>query len=407
MAFDRPLNAAELERRTRARRPARAARAAAVRARGVGVPPADAHGRPAGVDPAARDGDPGRAGARADRRARGAARCSTSAPGSGAIALAIADEHAGALVTGDRQLGRRARARRRERVPHRPRGASSPAHDLFDGLPAGPWDLVVSNPPYVDAADLATLQPEVRDWEPHAALSADGAVEAVARGSVQRARARRRTRARGGGGPGRARPPSSSRSSGSTTSAVTPDLNGIDRVVEGRRRDATSTTSSGRSATGSWRCCRPTRCTASSAPPRTGSPLPTCTGSRGGQRSSRRRWSSARVDVLPDHLPELDGRVLAIVAALLPGPYTLVVPNPAHRFAWLTEGRPGSIGLRVPVLAGVAAVDRRAPRGRRRDEREPARRARIHGRSPRCRRDPGRRRRCGRRRRAAGRRRPP
>jgi L-threonylcarbamoyladenylate synthase len=61
------------------------------------------------------------------------------------------------------------------------------------------------------------------------------------------------------------------------------------------------------------------------------------------------------VDVLPDHLPELDGRVLAIVEELLPGPYTLVVPNPAHRFAWLTEGRPGSIGLRVPRLTGVAA----------------------------------------------------
>jgi L-threonylcarbamoyladenylate synthase len=63
----------------------------------------------------------------------------------------------------------------------------------------------------------------------------------------------------------------------------------------------------------------------------------------------------ASVDVLPRYLPELDGRVLAVVTALLPGPYTLVVPNPANRFAWLTEGHPGSIGLRVPTLAGVAA----------------------------------------------------
>ncbi len=62
------------------------------------------------------------------------------------------------------------------------------------------------------------------------------------------------------------------------------------------------------------------------------------------------------VDVVPDHLPELDARVLAIVAELLPGPYTLVVPNPGHRFAWLTEGRPGSIGVRVPVLCGTAAA---------------------------------------------------
>ena len=36
----------------------------------------------------------------------------------------------------------------------------------------------------MDSADIATLQPEVRDWEPHAALSAEGAIEAVARGAV-------------------------------------------------------------------------------------------------------------------------------------------------------------------------------------------------------------------------------
>lgn len=35
----------------------------------------------------------------------------------------------------------------------------------------GRFDLVVSNPPYVPAADLAGLAPEVREWEPHLALS--------------------------------------------------------------------------------------------------------------------------------------------------------------------------------------------------------------------------------------------
>jgi release factor glutamine methyltransferase len=35
---------------------------------------------------------------------------------------------------------------------------------------AGPFDLVVSNPPYVREADAASLQPEVRDHEPAAAL---------------------------------------------------------------------------------------------------------------------------------------------------------------------------------------------------------------------------------------------
>ena len=154
--------------------------------------------------------------------------------GSGAIALAIADEHAWSARHGDRQLGRRPRARRRERLPHGPRSAAR-RHDLFEGLPDGPWDLVVSNPPYVDAADLATLQPEVRDWEPHAALSAEGAVEAVARGSVSvLAPGRRdsrsrwgRDRRRDGGAARRARL--------RRRCAITPDLAGIDRVVEGRR----------------------------------------------------------------------------------------------------------------------------------------------------------------------------
>lgn len=64
----------------------------------------------------------------------------------------------------------------------------------------------------------------------------------------------------------------------------------------------------------------------------------------------------AAVEQLPRVLPELDARVLAIARALLPGPYTLVVPNPAGRFAWLAEGRPGTLGVRVPALSGVAAA---------------------------------------------------
>lgn len=35
----------------------------------------------------------------------------------------------------------------------------------------GRFDFVLSNPPYIDAAELATLEPEVRDHEPRAALT--------------------------------------------------------------------------------------------------------------------------------------------------------------------------------------------------------------------------------------------
>ena len=46
-------------------------------------------------------------------------------------------------------------------------------------------------------------------------------------------------------------------------------------------------------------------------------------------------------------LPELDER---IVRVLLPGPYTLVLPNPARRYRWLTGVRIDAIGVRVPEL---------------------------------------------------------
>ena len=41
--------------------------------------------------------------------------------------------------------------------------------DLLDAA-CGPFEFVVSNPPYVAPADKDSLQREVRDWEPHVAL---------------------------------------------------------------------------------------------------------------------------------------------------------------------------------------------------------------------------------------------
>lgn len=53
-------------------------------------------------------------------------------------------------------------------------------------------------------------------------------------------------------------------------------------------------------------------------------------------------------------VPELHGRAVLIARAVLPGPFTLVLPNPARRFPWLSAGRPDTIGVRVPLLAGDA-----------------------------------------------------
>ena len=35
---------------------------------------------------------------------------------------------------------------------------------------SGPFDLIVSNPPYIRSADIAGLASEVRDHDPHRAL---------------------------------------------------------------------------------------------------------------------------------------------------------------------------------------------------------------------------------------------
>jgi L-threonylcarbamoyladenylate synthase len=60
------------------------------------------------------------------------------------------------------------------------------------------------------------------------------------------------------------------------------------------------------------------------------------------------------VDALLAEVPELPEPVLR---ALLPGAYTLVLPNPARRFVWLARDNPDAIGVRVPELpAATAAV---------------------------------------------------
>ena len=42
------------------------------------------------------------------------------------------------------------------------------------GSVAGRFDLILSNPPYLAAAEMAGLSPEVHDWEPHLALTPGG-----------------------------------------------------------------------------------------------------------------------------------------------------------------------------------------------------------------------------------------
>jgi L-threonylcarbamoyladenylate synthase len=59
---------------------------------------------------------------------------------------------------------------------------------------------------------------------------------------------------------------------------------------------------------------------------------------------------AAGIETLLASLPDLDDRSTEIVRALLPGPYTLVLPNPARGFPWLTGERPDTIGVRVATV---------------------------------------------------------
>jgi L-threonylcarbamoyladenylate synthase len=61
------------------------------------------------------------------------------------------------------------------------------------------------------------------------------------------------------------------------------------------------------------------------------------------------------LDFLLECVPELAGRSESFVRALLPGPFTLILPNPGHRFPWLTGDAPEALGVRVPVLPVVSA----------------------------------------------------
>jgi release factor glutamine methyltransferase len=152
--------------------------------------------------------------------------------GTGAIALALAQEHPGAGVTA---LDRSADALdlARENAAAAGLELELVQGDLVDGLPSGPFDLVVSNPPYVLLEEIDGLAPEVRDWEPREAILDAGQAQAVIHGArdVLRpggwlvlevhalgAAAVARTLAESGYGP----------------PAVTADLAGRERVVEAR-----------------------------------------------------------------------------------------------------------------------------------------------------------------------------
>jgi release factor glutamine methyltransferase len=102
--------------------------------------------------------------------------CLKGMPMARGVGTDISDAALQVAIGNTRDLGLEARARFRK-------------SDWFAGV-TGAFDLIVSNPPYIAADEMPGLAPEVRDWEPHLALSPGGdgldAYRAIARGASAR-----------------------------------------------------------------------------------------------------------------------------------------------------------------------------------------------------------------------------
>ena len=86
--------------------------------------------------------------------------CLKGMPMARGLGTDISDAALQVAVGNTRDLGLEARARFRK-------------SDWF-GQVTGAFDLIVSNPPYIAAEEMPALAPEVRDWEPHLALTPGG-----------------------------------------------------------------------------------------------------------------------------------------------------------------------------------------------------------------------------------------
>ncbi|MGE5219633.1 MAG: peptide chain release factor N(5)-glutamine methyltransferase [Chloroflexota bacterium] len=114
--------------------------------------------------------------------------------------------------------------------------------DLFAGLPTDrPFDLLVSNPPYIPRAEIDALEPEVSRWEPRGAL--DGGWDGLDFYRRIAARAFNYLRSGGavaveiGAGMGRAVAALFKESAGCAEIELYQDYAGIDRVIVARKNN--------------------------------------------------------------------------------------------------------------------------------------------------------------------------
>jgi release factor glutamine methyltransferase len=96
--------------------------------------------------------------------------------GSGCIAVAMARQLPTVMVTGT-DICEAALVVARRNAKRHDASVEFLSGSLFDQLSGRSFDLIVSNPPYIPTNDIAGLEPEVRDFDPHGAL--DGGVDGL------------------------------------------------------------------------------------------------------------------------------------------------------------------------------------------------------------------------------------
>jgi release factor glutamine methyltransferase len=270
-----------------------------------------------------------------------------------AEALAVAGANARALGVDDRVMVRR--------------------HDLLAGLPDAGLALVVSNPPYVRSGDIPSLAPDIRMFEPVAAL--DGGPDGL---DVYRRLVPAAARAlRPGGtlllevGHDQASAVSElARAAGFALLSVHKDLSRKDRMVEASLPGASLSAAEdlGPAETRALRA-------ALDAGAVIGLPTDTVYGiaARWDLAAGIRRLFAAKqrspehpvavlfssVAAIESALPDLDRTAAGVLAALLPGPYTFVVATSVPRPELV--GTSDSLGVRMPdhpdLLRLLAAVE--------------------------------------------------
>ena len=233
--------------------------------------------------------------------------------GTGAIALAIADEHPGAHVTGvDVSADALALARENARA-HRALPVDAPPRRASRRRRRAGTSSSRTRPTCAPTS-CADVAPEVRDWEPRVAVVGEGFHARIARGRTHRRSLVFEVGRRPGGTTWRR----CSRDEGYADIRITADLTGRERVVEGRRRAGRGGRRGGPRRPAGDRAhghrLRPLRV---AVPGGSAARLARLKG-----RDERQPMAllAADVDMLLECVPELRGRAAVLIRSLLPGP---------------------------------------------------------------------------------------